>query len=325
MFLKRWVSPNTGILISEKDSITYANALSPELRRQISTSRVHRVQDYTGATREERTERIQQIISIALDHGYDSVFAGYGFMAEDEALVQSLEHAGLKFIGPQSSTIRQAGSKDLARRTAFAVDIPVTPGLDNVTVLTLLERCPDQESLVRLMQNHELDVDIGQLDSIEAIAESILNASCEKGIDLITIDQVSAMLAYQVGMLFEQNPEHRIRLKAVGGGGGKGQRILNSPREYSGNKKDRLQQAIEAVDPMYREVLAEVKANGVGDNKNVLAELNMEKYGTRKYRSWVMETGVSIGGQGLQPADERTETAGDFRNPGRTLNGHSTG
>ena len=64
-----------GILISEKDSITYANALSPELRRQISTSRVHRVQDYTGATREERTERIQQIISIALDHGYDSVFA----------------------------------------------------------------------------------------------------------------------------------------------------------------------------------------------------------------------------------------------------------
>ena len=266
-----------GILISEKDSITYANALSPELRSQISTSRVHRVPDYTGATREERTERIQQIISIALDNGYDSVFAGYGFMAEDEALVQSLEHAGLKFIGPQSSTIRQAGSKDLARRTALAVDIPVTPGLDNVTVLTLLERCPDQESLVRLMKNHELDVDIGQLDSIEAIAESILNASYEKGIDLITIDQVSAMLAYQVGMLFEQNSEHRIRLKAVGGGGGKGQRILNSPRQYSGNKKDRLQQAIEAVDPMYREVLAEVKANGVGDNKNALAELNMEK------------------------------------------------
>ena len=42
-----------GILISEKDSITYPNALSPELRKQISPSRVHRVQDYSGATKEK--------------------------------------------------------------------------------------------------------------------------------------------------------------------------------------------------------------------------------------------------------------------------------
>ena len=152
-------------------------------------------------------------------------------MAEDEALVQSLEQAGLKFIGPQSSTIRQAGSKRPCKTYGTRSGYSGNTGADNVTVLTLLERCPDQESLVRLMQDHELDVDIGQLDSIEAIAESILNASYEKGIDLITIDQVSAMLAYQVGILFEQNPEHRIRLKAVGGGGGKGQRILNSPRD----------------------------------------------------------------------------------------------
>ena len=35
-----------GILLSEKDSITYANALSPELRKHVNPSRVHRVQDY---------------------------------------------------------------------------------------------------------------------------------------------------------------------------------------------------------------------------------------------------------------------------------------
>ncbi|MGA0236675.1 MAG: hypothetical protein ACO3NE_13925, partial [Alphaproteobacteria bacterium] len=32
-----------GMLLSEKDSITYANALSPELRKHINPSRVHRV------------------------------------------------------------------------------------------------------------------------------------------------------------------------------------------------------------------------------------------------------------------------------------------
>ena len=70
---------NFGILLSEKDSITYANALSPELRKQINPSRVHRVQDYTGATKEERNARIAQIVQVARENGYDSIFAGYGF------------------------------------------------------------------------------------------------------------------------------------------------------------------------------------------------------------------------------------------------------
>ena len=33
------------------------------------------------------------------DHGYDSVFAGYGFMAEDQDFVP-IEEAGLTFISP---------------------------------------------------------------------------------------------------------------------------------------------------------------------------------------------------------------------------------
>ena len=45
-----------GILLSEKDSIVYANALAPELRQLADNSRVHRVPDYTGASKEERDE-----------------------------------------------------------------------------------------------------------------------------------------------------------------------------------------------------------------------------------------------------------------------------
>src|SRR5690554_4279314 len=69
-----------GILLSEKDSIVYPNALSPELRTLTDNRRVHRVPDYSGASKEERVERIGQIIGIALENGYDSIFAGYGFM-----------------------------------------------------------------------------------------------------------------------------------------------------------------------------------------------------------------------------------------------------
>ena len=65
-----------GILLSEKDSIVYPNALAPELRQFNDTSRVHRVPDYSGASKEERVERMNQIVQIAHDNGYDSVFAG---------------------------------------------------------------------------------------------------------------------------------------------------------------------------------------------------------------------------------------------------------
>ena len=93
-----------GILLSEKDSIVYQNALAPELRVMHDPERVHRVPDYTGGNKEERDQRIQQIIRIAHDNDYNSVFAGYGFMAEDETMVAALEKAGLNFIGPCSRT-----------------------------------------------------------------------------------------------------------------------------------------------------------------------------------------------------------------------------
>ncbi len=268
-----------GMLLSEKDSITYPNALSPELRKQVDPSRVHRVKDYSGATREERQQRVAQIVKIAEGNGYDSVFAGYGFMAEDEDLVLALERAGLTFIGPRSLTIREAGRKDLAKRTALDVGVSVTPGVDNATVLTLLEKCPDDADFITLIKEYGLDVDIKALDDLQSRAlkaELILNTSYNEGLDLITADEISATLTSQVEAMFKASPDHRVRLKAIGGGGGKGQRILNCPEQYSGTRKKQLAQAVAPVASKYREVLSEVKATGPGDNKNVLAEVNIE-------------------------------------------------
>lgn len=89
-----------GILLSEKDSIVYQDALAPELRAMRDPNHVHRVPDYTGANKEEREQRIQQIIDIAKANDYNAIFAGYGFMAEDQAMVAAMEREGLNFIGP---------------------------------------------------------------------------------------------------------------------------------------------------------------------------------------------------------------------------------
>lgn len=291
-----------GILLSEKDSITYANALAPELRVLTDPDRVHRVPDYTGVTRDERTQRIGQIIAIAKDNGYDSVFAGYGFMAEDEELVSALEEAGLNFIGPCSQTVRGAGFKDEAKRTALNVGVSVTPGIDNVTVLVLLERYPDLASLSRLSEQHSLAVDVATLDQdtpIEDVADRILQASYDKGIDLFSIDELAATLERQVAAMYRRHSENRIRLKAIGGGGGKGQRILGSPELAPGASLDeRISKAAGKAPALMREILSEVKATGAGDNKNVLIELNIET--TRHQEIQVIGNGewaMSLGGR----------------------------
>ncbi|CBL44335.1 Biotin/lipoyl attachment:Carbamoyl-phosphate synthase L chain, ATP-binding [gamma proteobacterium HdN1] len=268
-----------GILLSEKDSITYNSALAPELRQLTRPEHVHRVPDYTGVDKEERTQRINQIIAIAKENRYDSVFAGYGFMAEDEALVSALENAGLTFIGPCSRTVRDAGAKDEAKRTALQVNVTVTPGIDNLTALTLLRKASDLAALKTLANAHKLGLAESLFDgklTLEHVADEVLNASYKRSMDLISIAEIAKELEIRLQEIFHKYPNNRMRLKAIGGGGGKGQRILAAPSSYNGSLEEQIKQASTKGPELFREILSEVKTTGVGDNKNVLIELNIE-------------------------------------------------
>ncbi len=292
-----------GILLSEKDSIVYPNALAPELRQLTDSNRVHRVPDYSGASKEERVERINQIIGIAKDNGYDSIFAGYGFMAEDEEFVAAIEKADLKFIGPCAATQARAGKKDEAKRTALQVNVSVTPGIDNVSARTLVKKHSSREKLQALVEAEGLDCDTKILKDaalpIETVADHILMASYQKGIDLFSIDELCAQVQEEVSELFRKYPKSRFRLKAIGGGGGKGQRILGASLLAAKHADEKaIAKAAAEAPAMVREVLNEVKANGVGDNKNLLIELNIEQ--TRHNEIQLLGNGdwcVSLGGR----------------------------
>ncbi len=288
-----------GILLSEKDSITYTNALAPELRTLTDPSRVHRVPDYSGATKEERVQRIRQIIQIAKDNGYNSIFAGYGFMAEDEEMVRSMEEAGLNFIGPCSYTVRAAGLKDEAKRTALAVGVSTTPGVDNLTTLTLLHKFPGEADLVKLCKEQGLNVDFAAAKTLEDKADAVLLASYRKGVDLFSIEEMGEVLKTQLVKVFSEKPNNRFRLKAISGGGGKGQRIMPAPATTEGGSLEEKVAKVAAQGPaLLREILAEVKCNGVGDNKNVLIEMNIET--TRHQEIQVLGNGewcMTMGGR----------------------------
>ncbi|WP_439136155.1 biotin/lipoyl-containing protein [Pseudomaricurvus sp.] len=265
-----------GILLSEKDSITYQNALAPELRKLTKPNNIHRVPDYTGADKEERAQRIKQIINIAHSNGYNSIFAGYGFMSEDAEMVESMEQAGLNFIGPCSFTQKSAGMKDQAKRTALETGVSVTPGVNNATSLALFSKY-GKDGLEKCAADNNLTVDFGACKDEEEQALALLAASYDAGIDIINAADIGAALQVEAKRMLAEKPNNRFRLKAIAGGGGKGQRILQSANSYEGaTLEEKVEKAAANVPSLVLECLIELKTNGVGDNKNVLIEMNID-------------------------------------------------
>ncbi|MBL8678472.1 MAG: biotin carboxylase [Myxococcales bacterium] len=288
-----------GMLLSEKDSIVYTLALAPELRR-VRPEHVHRVRDYTGANKDERVERMLEIVSICKRHGYTHVFAGYGFMAEDAEFVRTLEQHGVQFIGPRSTVQSAAGKKDEAKRTAVAEGVSVTPGIDDVTARTLLRKHPTREALSALVAEHGLAVDhqaFADGVALKHLADAVLRAGYAAGLDLYTVDELCDEVSRCAEDMFAAHPGSRVRLKAIGGGGGKGQRILRGISRGETNPAA-AREAASAAPGAVREILAEVKAGGVGDDKNVLLELNVEE--TRHNEIQLLGNGtwcISLGGR----------------------------
>ena len=285
-----------GILLSEKDSIVYTNALAPELRKLTDDSRVHRVPDYSGATKEERGIRIQQIVNICAENGYNAIFCGYGFMSEDADMVEGMEKAGLNFMGPCSYTQKSAGMKDSAKRTALDVGVSVTPGVNNATSSALIAKY-GENGLQACAKEFKLDVDFS--GDVQEQCLALLAASYDAGVDVVVAADIGEALKVEAIRMLTEKPNNRFRLKGIAGGGGKGQRILSSANSYEGaTLEEKVAKAVENVPSLTLECLIELKTNGEGDNKNVLIEMNIDT--TRHQEIQVVGNGdwcITMGGR----------------------------
>jgi len=284
-FERLGVQPS-GILLSEKDSVVYPRALSPELRRVGRNERVHRIPDYAGASAADKARTVERILDIALQHRYTHVFVGYGFMAEDPEFIAAVERAGLGFVGPSGSVARKAGAKDAAKRFARSLGVSVTPGLDNPVALALLAQgggAPAQDFLAGIVRRHGLTLAAPPDPDAALYAEQVLAAARDKGVELVTVAGLQQETQRQVARLLAEHPGRRFRLKHVAGGGGKGQRIVSRAED--------VPQAVQ-------EVLTESRALGPGDNRNFLIELNIES--TRHNEIQLLGNGewcIALGGR----------------------------
>ncbi|TGL90635.1 biotin carboxylase [Leptospira congkakensis] len=273
-----------GILLSEKDSIVYPKALAPELRNFRFPENIHRVPDYMGAGKEEKEQRIHQIIGITKDNGYTHIFAGYGFMAEDAEFIEAIEKAGITFMGPSSHVAKGAGAKDEAKKLARSLNVSVTPGVDNITALALLRKTGNsKDGLLKVAKENNLTFSFNDSKALEDNAEDLLQLSYEKTIDITSISDLQKESAILCEDIWKKYPGKRIRFKYIGGGGGKGQRVINEKSE---------------IDAAVMEILAESKVTAVGSNRNFLIELNIEN--TRHNEIQLIGNGewsLSLGGR----------------------------
>jgi acetyl-CoA carboxylase biotin carboxylase subunit len=75
--------------------------------------------------------RIENVIDAAKKSGCDAVHPGYGFLSENPAFVDACDKAGITFIGPPASAMRQMGSKTAARAKMSAAGVPIVPGVND--------------------------------------------------------------------------------------------------------------------------------------------------------------------------------------------------
>jgi acetyl-CoA carboxylase, biotin carboxylase subunit len=72
--------------------------------------------------------RIDRVIDTAKKAGCDAIHPGYGFLSENADFVEACDRAGLIFIGPPASAMRQLGSKTAARDKMASAGVPIVPG-----------------------------------------------------------------------------------------------------------------------------------------------------------------------------------------------------
>jgi acetyl-CoA carboxylase biotin carboxylase subunit len=137
----------------------------------------------------------EEVIGAAVAAGAGAIHPGYGFLSENPRLARACEAAGIVFIGPGADVLEAAGDKLAARNHAVAAGLPVLPG-----------------GLVRAEAT-------GADDALGAGGEGGAAGEIAHAAD-------AAGLAGRIG--------YPVLIKAAGGGGGRGLRVVRDPAELAG-------------------------------------------------------------------------------------------
>jgi acetyl-CoA carboxylase biotin carboxylase subunit len=146
---------------------------------------------------------VEEVVGAAVAAGAMAIHPGYGFLSENPRLARACEAAGIVFIGPGADVLEAAGDKLAARNHAVAAGLPVLPG-----------------GLVRAGAGGALGAG-GEAGA--AGAGGALGAGGEAG---AAGAGAAGEIAGRIG--------YPVLVKAAGGGGGRGLRVVRDPADLAG-------------------------------------------------------------------------------------------
>jgi acetyl-CoA carboxylase biotin carboxylase subunit len=146
---------------------------------------------------------VDEVVGAAATAGAGAIHPGYGFLSENPRLARACEAAGIVFIGPGADVLEAAGDKLAARNHAVAAGLPVLPG-----------------GLVRTGAAGALGAG-GEAGA--AGAGGALGAGGEAG---AAGAGAAGEIAGRIG--------YPVLVKAAGGGGGRGLRVVRDPADLAG-------------------------------------------------------------------------------------------
>ena len=155
---------------------------------------------------------VDAVVAAAAAARADAIHPGYGFLSENPRLARACEAAGIVFIGPGADVLEAAGDKLMARGHAVAAGLPVLPG---GLVSGAVSGADEAEALA-----HAADA------ALPAGAAGAALPAGAAGAALLAGAAGAAGLAERIG--------YPVLVKAAGGGGGRGLRVVWDPRELAG-------------------------------------------------------------------------------------------
>ena len=153
---------------------------------------------------------VDAVTAAALAVGADAVHPGYGFLSEDARLARACATARIVFIGPTPETLEATGDKLAARDHAAAAGLPVLPGGHGG--LAAYSATPSNAG------GRDAATPVSHEASIPAGRETKPTARQANGEPL-------AVMAAGIGF--------PVLVKAAGGGGGRGLRVVRDAAELA--------------------------------------------------------------------------------------------
>jgi acetyl-CoA carboxylase, biotin carboxylase subunit len=157
---------------------------------------------------------VDAVVDAAVAAGADAVHPGYGFLSENAVLARACAAAGIVFIGPAPETLEAAGDKLAAREHAITVGLPVLPGGHVLPAGDNMLKFPNDPARA----DEPAPGPDGPAAGVDARAtEADAGRAADGPGGAVPAAEVAGRIGYPV------------LVKAAGGGGGRGLRVVRDP------------------------------------------------------------------------------------------------